>query len=123
MDLSMRSSMSSGSASDSMSLSLSTSTSVSGPASSKFLFPSGRHHPLLSSSSNSYRSLSSESGSKVTRSLIMTGSHVLLQGVTLDTPSPGGDQWLCPLCNQGFSLHDRLAKHMASRHKVHKEPT
>ena len=42
----------------------------------------------------------------------------LLQGVTLDTPSPGGAQWLCPLCNQGFSLHDRLAKHMASRHKV-----
>ena len=66
MDLSMRSSMSSGS--DSMSLSMSASTSASGPASSKFLFPSGqgRPHPLISSSSHSYRSLSSESGSKVT---------------------------------------------------------
>ena len=48
----------------------------------------------------------------------MLSHHHLLQGVNLDTPSPGGAQWLCPLCNQGFSLHDRLAKHMASRHKV-----
>lgn len=40
------------------------------------------------------------------------------QGISLETPSPGGAQWMCPLCNQGFSLHDRLAKHMASRHKV-----
>ena len=50
LDLSMRSSMSS----------TSTSESISG----KFLFPS-RRHPMLSSSSHSYRSLSSESSSKV----------------------------------------------------------
>lgn len=122
MDLSMRSSMSSGSASDSMSLSLSASTSASGPVSSKFLFPSGqgRPHPLISSSSHSYRSLSSESGSKVTCAHQVSLTTSLPQGVTLETPSPGGAQWLCPLCNQGFSLHDRLAKHMASRHKVTK---
>ncbi|ODN00564.1 putative zinc finger protein [Orchesella cincta] len=31
---------------------------------------------------------------------------------------PGGDMgFVCPVCGQVFSLHDRLAKHMASRHK------
>ena len=56
LDLSMRSSMSS----------TSTSENISNP--SKFLFPIGstQRHPMLSSSSShSYRSLSSESGSKV----------------------------------------------------------
>ena len=39
--------------------------------------------------------------------------------MSLETGGPGNNnQWLCPLCSQGFSLHDRLAKHMASRHKV-----
>lgn len=31
---------------------------------------------------------------------------------------PGTDvAYVCPICGQMFSLHDRLAKHMASRHK------
>lgn len=31
---------------------------------------------------------------------------------------PGSDvAYVCPTCGQMFSLHDRLAKHMASRHK------
>ncbi|XP_050295215.1 zinc finger and SCAN domain-containing protein 10 [Anthonomus grandis grandis] len=31
---------------------------------------------------------------------------------------PGSDvAFVCPICGQMFSLHDRLAKHMASRHK------
>lgn len=31
---------------------------------------------------------------------------------------PGSDvAFVCPVCGQMFSLHDRLAKHMASRHK------
>lgn len=31
---------------------------------------------------------------------------------------PGNDvAYVCPICGQMFSLHDRLAKHMASRHK------
>ncbi|KAK6628833.1 hypothetical protein RUM43_002649 [Polyplax serrata] len=31
---------------------------------------------------------------------------------------PGADvAYVCPVCGQMFSLHDRLAKHMASRHK------
>ena len=32
---------------------------------------------------------------------------------------PGADvAYVCPVCGQMFSLHDRLAKHMASRHKT-----
>jgi early growth response protein 1 len=40
---------------------------------------------------------------------------------------PGSDvAYVCPVCGQMFSLHDRLAKHMASRHKSRQnsgEPT
>uniref|UniRef100_T1HAT4 C2H2-type domain-containing protein n=2 Tax=Rhodnius prolixus TaxID=13249 RepID=T1HAT4_RHOPR len=37
---------------------------------------------------------------------------------------PGSDvAYVCPVCGQMFSLHDRLAKHMASRHKSRNHPT
>lgn len=99
LDLSMRSSMSS------------TSTSESIFTGNKFLIPVGtnQRNPMLSSSSHSYRSLSSESGSK--------GGATPVDGPSVPPPPSNSNQWLCPLCNQGFSLHDRLAKHMASRHK------
>merc|ERR1719323_159878 len=107
LDLSMRSSMSRGSAhSDMCSMS---SSSTSEGISGKYLFPS-RRHPLLSSSSHSYRSLSSESSSK-------SQGYAHGETVSPNTSLDNTNQWLCPLCNQGFSLHDRLAKHMASRHK------
>ncbi|XP_067004583.2 E3 SUMO-protein ligase EGR2 [Anabrus simplex] len=36
---------------------------------------------------------------------------------------PGSDvAYVCPVCGQMFSLHDRLAKHMASRHKSRQHP-
>lgn len=36
---------------------------------------------------------------------------------------PGSDvAYVCPVCGQMFSLHDRLAKHMASRHKSRQNP-
>ncbi|KAF2904827.1 hypothetical protein ILUMI_01348 [Ignelater luminosus] len=36
---------------------------------------------------------------------------------------PGSDvAYVCPVCGQMFSLHDRLAKHMASRHKSRQGP-
>lgn len=36
---------------------------------------------------------------------------------------PGSDvAYVCPVCGQMFSLHDRLAKHMASRHKSRQSP-
>ena len=37
---------------------------------------------------------------------------------------PGSDvAYVCPVCGQMFSLHDRLAKHMASRHKSRQHAT
>lgn len=37
---------------------------------------------------------------------------------------PGSDvAYVCPVCGQMFSLHDRLAKHMASRHKSRAQST
>ena len=96
LDLSIRSSLSS------------TSTSES---SSKLLFPSRRQHQLSSS-------LSSESGGSKT-------SESVKHSLVVSSPSPLGPdllssaQWVCPLCQQAFSLHDRLAKHLASRHKEH----
>ncbi|KAG5877550.1 hypothetical protein JTB14_031365 [Gonioctena quinquepunctata] len=37
---------------------------------------------------------------------------------------PGSDvAYVCPVCGQMFSLHDRLAKHMASRHKSRQSGT
>ena len=96
LDLSIRSSMSS------------TSTSES---SSKMLFPGRRQHVLSSS-------LSSESGGS-------RGSDCVKHSLVVNSPSQGGAdlltsaQWVCPLCQQSFGLHDRLAKHMASRHKEH----
>lgn len=36
----------------------------------------------------------------------------------VEVVSPGSDvAYVCPICGQMFSLHDRLAKHMASRHR------
>lgn len=100
LDLSMRSSMSSNSTSES--------------TSSKYLFPT-RRHPMLSSSS--FRSLSSESSSKASDQSIPAKHNILVSGV-VETIAPGSNQaFICPLCQQMFSLHDRLAKHMASRHK------
>ena len=46
------------------------------------------------------------------------------KGVVETTSSPPTSTYKCPVCSQQFSLHDRLAKHMASRHKAHKtDPT
>ena len=42
------------------------------------------------------------------------------KGVVEASSSPPGSTYSCPVCGQKFSLHDRLAKHMASRHKAHK---
>ena len=43
--------------------------------------------------------------------------HLEVSPVVEEMP-PGADvAFVCPICGQMFSLHDRLAKHMASRHK------
>ena len=45
------------------------------------------------------------------------------KGVVEASASPPSSTYNCPVCGQKFSLHDRLAKHMASRHKAHKVET
>ena len=100
LDLSMRSSMSSNSTSES--------------TSSQFLFPT-RRHPMLSSSS--FRSLSSESSSKASDQSIPLKHNILVSPVVEAIPPGSNQSFICPICQQMFSLHDRLAKHMASRHK------
>lgn len=47
------------------------------------------------------------------------GSHYNIElSPVVETMPPGTDvAFVCPICGQMFSLHDRLAKHMASRHK------
>jgi hypothetical protein len=42
------------------------------------------------------------------------------KGVVEATASPPTSTHGCPVCGQQFSIHDRLAKHMASRHKAHR---
>jgi len=37
--------------------------------------------------------------------------------VVEEMPAGSDMAFVCPVCGQMFSLHDRLAKHMASRHK------
>jgi len=100
LDLSMRSSMS--------------NTSTSESISSKFLFPT-RRHPMLSSSS--FRSLSSESSSKGSEHSVPIRHNILVSPVVESMPPGSNQAFICPICHQMFSLHDRLAKHMASRHK------
>ena len=52
-----------------------------------------------------------------TDNVYLQGGATPVDGPSVPPPPSNSNQWLCPLCNQGFSLHDRLAKHMASRHK------
>ncbi|XP_023349564.1 zinc finger protein 391 [Eurytemora carolleeae] len=92
LDLSMRSSLS--------------STSTSESVTTKFLFP-GRKAPRLSSSSQHSLSFELEQGTR--RPFEQVGP--VLEGKTSE------QGFTCPLCNQMFGIHDRLAKHMASRHK------
>jgi len=54
------------------------------------------------------------------RSLEVSPSSKIKQESTavVETSSSNKDlTYVCPICGQMFSLHDRLAKHMASRHK------
>lgn len=47
-------------------------------------------------------------------------STVNIKGVVETSSTSSVSTYSCPVCSQQFSLHDRLAKHMASRHKAHK---
>ncbi|XP_026475604.1 zinc finger protein 135-like [Ctenocephalides felis] len=69
---------------------------------------------------NSYASpviVRGDVASPTTKQSVATRYHLEVSPVVEEMP-PGSDvAYVCPVCGQMFSLHDRLAKHMASRHK------
>ena len=53
-----------------------------------------------------------------TISAISGQSQDFIVKITSSSATPAPDvAYVCPICGQMFSLHDRLAKHMASRHR------
>jgi len=73
--------------------------------------------PSPSSNSKEEKAASPPPPSPPSKSTTSTNNS---KGVVEASASPPGSTYSCPVCGQKFSLHDRLAKHMASRHKAHK---
>ena len=97
------------------------------PLNKKFPFPPFPSLLLPSSSSSSSPSLSSNSKEEEGASppppsppSKTSTTSTNSKGVVEASASPPASTYSCPVCGQKFSLHDRLAKHMASRHKAHK---
>jgi len=87
----------------------------------QFPFPPFPSLLLPSSSSPSSNSKEEEAASPPPPSPpSKTTTNSNSKGVVEASASPPGSTYGCPVCGQKFSLHDRLAKHMASRHKAHK---
>lgn len=55
--------------------------------------------------------------SPTTRHSIALRYNLEVSPVVEENRSGADMGFVCPVCGQVFSLHDRLAKHMASRHK------
>lgn len=81
------------------------------------------HHsqsPIGSTASNSLGQvpiIKGDVASPTTKESVAFRYNINVSPVVEEMP-PGTDvAYVCPICGQMFSLHDRLAKHMASRHK------
>ncbi|XP_058122320.1 zinc finger protein 853 [Anopheles ziemanni] len=85
-------------------------------------FPSGmivkrEHFPELRQSP-AFEHLTNGAGLSVVPSMTGPGGFNLNVSPVVEAMPPGSDvAYMCPVCGQLFSLQDRLAKHMASRHK------
>jgi uncharacterized Zn-finger protein len=78
------------------------------------LFPLGLLH---SHGSFSVPIVKGDVASPTTKESVASRYNLEVSPVVEEMP-PGSDvAYVCPLCGQMFSLQDRLAKHMASRHK------
>ncbi|XP_046411554.1 early growth response protein 2b, partial [Neodiprion fabricii] len=107
-----------------------TSTSSSGPAQDSPLDLSmkkgigGRPHPIhilppgiVTRGSVSVPVVRGDVASPTTKESVAVRYNLEVSPVVEEMP-PGADvAYVCPVCGQMFSLHDRLAKHMASRHR------
>jgi DNA-directed RNA polymerase subunit RPC12/RpoP len=67
--------------------------------------------------------LKGDVASPTTKESVAVRYNIEVSPVVEEMP-PGSDvAYVCPVCGQMFSLHDRLAKHMASRHKSRQHAT
>jgi early growth response protein 1 len=55
--------------------------------------------------------------SRTTKASVAVRYNLEVSPVVEEMPVGSDVAYVCPVCGQMFSLHDRLAKHMASRHK------
>lgn len=88
--------------------------SVKTKCSQKVAFPFGeyRHRSLTN-----VPVVKGDVASPTTKESVASRYNLEVSPVVEEMP-PGSDvAYVCPVCGQMFSLHDRLAKHMASRHK------
>lgn len=56
--------------------------------------------------------------SRTTKASVAVRYNLEVSPVVEEMPVGSDVAYVCPVCGQMFSLHDRLAKHMASRHKT-----
>ncbi|XP_015429835.1 PREDICTED: zinc finger protein 768 [Dufourea novaeangliae] len=102
LDLSMKSLMASAAA-----------AAASGRPPALQLLPPG----ILSRGSISVPVVKGDVASPTTKESAASRFNIVVSPVVEQMP-PGADvAYVCPVCGQMFSLHDRLAKHMASRHR------
>jgi len=74
-------------------------------------------NPLVTSVSTPSSNISSPQISTLSVKSLPTLSKMGVVEKTKETSRAEPGSYGCPICGQMFSLHDRLAKHMASRHK------
>lgn len=81
------------------------------------LIPSGFLHHQQPRGGVSVPVVKGDVASPTTKESVASRYNLEVSPVVEEMP-PGSDvAYVCPVCGQMFSLHDRLAKHMASRHK------
>ncbi|KAE8742947.1 hypothetical protein FOCC_FOCC011441 [Frankliniella occidentalis] len=81
------------------------------------LLPPGFLPPRGGANSVSVPVVKGDVASPTTKESVSLRYNLDVSPVVEEMP-PGADvAYVCPVCGQMFSLHDRLAKHMASRHK------
>lgn len=133
LDLSVKTtgSVKTGSTSSTDSLVLPGTVSLSSPHSPLLAAPKDSTPPPRSPEAPEYRTTSQsllpvpivkgDVASFSTKDSVALRYHLEVSPVVEEMPAGADVAFVCPVCGQMFSLHDRLAKHMASRHK-NKQP-
>lgn len=86
------------------------------------LWPAGFLGPIKGAGGVNVPMVKGDVASPTTKESVAVRYNLEVSPVVEEMP-PGSDvAYVCPVCGQMFSLHDRLAKHMASRHKAKQSP-